>query len=182
MYKQQWILLHYSRGYKAPTIAKLLQEENLRASWVGIAKFLKKFNETGCIQRRPGSGRPLKISAEIKEIVEEQIRADDKTTATQLHRLLKQHGYNLSLWTVLRCRSVLGWTFRGSAYCQLIRGVNKQKWLARARQYIGDDFSNVVWTDKCSVQMESHRRFCCRKHGEAPKPKPRLVYIIRKYM
>ena len=46
-YKQQRILVHYSHGYKAPTIAKLLQEENLRASRVGIAKFLKKFNETG---------------------------------------------------------------------------------------------------------------------------------------
>ena len=147
-YKQQRILVHYSRGYKAPTIAKLLQEENLRASRVGIAKFLKKFNETGCIQRRPGSGRPSKISAEIKEIVEEQMRADDETTATQLHRLLRQRGYNLSLRTVLRCWSVLGWTFRGSAYCQLIRDVNKQKRLAWARQYIADDFLNVIWTDE----------------------------------
>ena len=57
-YKQQRILVHYSRGYKAPTIAKLLQGENLRASRVGVAKFLKKFNEAGCIERRPGSGRP----------------------------------------------------------------------------------------------------------------------------
>ena len=118
MYKQQRILVHYSRGYKGPTIAKLLQEENLQASRVGIAKFLKKFNETGCIQRCPGSGRPSKILAEIKEIVEEQIRADDETTATQLHRLLRQRGYNLFLRTVLCYRSVLGWTFRGSAYVQ----------------------------------------------------------------
>ena len=29
--------------------------------------------------------------------------------------------------------------------------------------------------------MESHHRFCCRKWGEAPKPKPRLVYTIHKY-
>ena len=107
------------------------------------------------------------------------MRADDKTTATQLHRLLRQRGYNLSLWTVLHCQSVLGWTFHGSAYCQLIRDVNEQKWLAWARQYIADDFSNVIWTDKCSVQMEGHRRFYCRKRGEAPKPKLRLVYIMR---
>ena len=174
-YKQQRILMYYSRGYKAPTIAKLLLEENLRASRVGISKFLKKFRETGCIQRRSGSGRPSKISAEIKEIVEEQMRADDETTATQLHHLLQQRGYTISLHTVLRCRSVLGWTFRGSAYCQLIRDVNKQKRLAWARQYASDDFANVIWTDESSVQLESHRRFCCRKRGEAPKPKPRLV-------
>ena len=174
--------MYYSRGYKAPTIAKLLLEENLRVSRVGISKFLKKFRETGCIQRRSGSGRPSKISAEIKEIVEEQMRADDETTATQLHHLLQQHGYTISLRTVLRCRSVLGWTFRGSAYCQLIRDVNKQKRLAWARQYASDDFANVIWTDESSVQLESHRRFCCRKRGEAPKPKPRLVLSICMYV
>ena len=36
-------------------------------------------------------------------------------------------GYKISLCTVLRCRRSLGWTFRGSAYCQLVRNVNKQK-------------------------------------------------------
>ena len=118
------------------------------------------------------------IRDRIKEIVEEQMRADDETTATHIHHLLEQRGYNISLRTVLRCRSVLGWTFRGSAYCQLIRDVNKQKRLAWARQYVSDDFSNVIWTDESSVQLESHRRFCCRKCGETPKPKPRLVLTV----
>ena len=34
-------------------------------------------------------------------------------------------------------------------------------------------FSDVIWTDECTVQLETHRRFCCRKKGEAPKNKPR---------
>ena len=51
---------------------------------------------------------------------------DDETTAHQLHRLLQSRGYKISLCTVL-CTGSLGWTFRGSAYCQLIRDVNKQK-------------------------------------------------------
>lgn len=52
---------------------------------------------------------------------------DDETTATQLHELLTHYGIAISLRTVLCCREQLGWTFRGSAYCQLIRDVNKQK-------------------------------------------------------
>ena len=51
-----------------------------------------------------------------------------------------------------------GWTFRGSAYCQLIRDVNKEKRLEWALQYKND---KVIYTDECTVQMESHRRFCC---------------------
>ena len=34
-------------------------------------------------------------------------------------------------------------------------------------------FKDVVWTDECTVQLESHRRICCLKGGEAPKNKQR---------
>ena len=119
-YKKQRILFFYSKGYKAPTIAKLLHNEGLPCSRVGVAKFIKKFEETGTITRRVGSGRPSKVTAEIKQIVEDQMRLDDETTAVQLYHLLKDKGYNISLRTILRCRSALGWTFRGSAYCQHI--------------------------------------------------------------
>ena len=35
----------------------------------------------------------LCITAEVKEIVEEQMRRDDETTAMQLHQLLVEKGY-----------------------------------------------------------------------------------------
>ena len=41
-----------------------------------------------------------------------------------------------------------------------------------AREYLHDDFSDVVWTDETTVQLESHKRYCCRKQGATPKPKP----------
>ena len=101
------------------------------------------------------------------------MRRDDETTASQLHVLLTSLGYSLDLRTILRCRTSLGWTFRGSAYCQLIRDVNKQKRLEFARDHRSDNFANVIFTDECSVQLESHRRRCCRKQGEPAKNKPR---------
>ena len=69
----------------------------------------------------------------------------------------------------------LGWTFRG---CQLIRDVNKQKKLDFAWEHIppvSDNFASILFTDKCSVQFESHRRQCCHKVGEPPKSKPWYV-------
>ena len=103
------------------------------------------------------------------------MREHDETTAYQLHGLLLSHGYNLLLQTIFRCRTALGWTFRGSAYCQLIRvrEENKQKRLAFVEEYKDDGFEDAIYTDECMVQLESHRRFCCRKRGEAPRPKPR---------
>ena len=44
------------------------------------------------------------------------MRANDETTATQLHELLMHNGISMCLRTVLRSREQLGLTFRGSAY------------------------------------------------------------------
>ena len=101
------------------------------------------------------------------------MQQDDETTAYQLHRMINDSGYDVSLRTVLRCRTSLGWTFRGSAYRQLIRDANKVKRQEWAIQHADDDFDDVIWTDECTVQLENHRRFCCRKLGQQPKPKPR---------
>ena len=164
-YKKQRILYHHFRGFRPPTIVKLLQEENMRASRWGIAKFLKRFCKDGTILRRVGSGRPSKITAEVKAIVEEQMRLDDETTAFQLHRLLTEKGHNLTRRTILRCRTQLGWTFRGSSYCQLIREANKEKRLNWAVQNRNATFEDVVWSDESSIQLETHRRFCCREEN-----------------
>ena len=175
---QKMRMLHYhGKGFKAPTIRRKLLEEGICVSREGLHKFLIKFSERGCMLRRPGSGRPSKVTAEVKRIVDEQMDRDDETSAHQLHVLLLRNGYNISLKTVLRCRRSLGWTFRGSSYCQLIRDVNKKKRLEWALQNKDDDFLDVIYTDESSIQLESHRRFCCRKKGCAPRLKPRYVNI-----
>ena len=179
-YNKQRILFHHPQGkHKAPTIAKLLRKEGLSASRQSVAEVLKRYESRGTIKRKPGSGRPSKVTAEVNQIVEEQTRLDDETTATQLHALLKSRGYLLWLRTILRCRTSLGWTFRGSSYCQLIRSANKVKRLEWAKENIGKDFSDVVWTDECSIQLSTHRRLCCRKKGERPKNKPRYAYGLK---
>ena len=88
-YKKQCILHFTSLGLKPPTIAKELQKEKIKCSRVSIYKFLKHFRETGSTGRKVGSGRPSKVTAEIKKIVDDQMRLNDETTAYQLHRLRK---------------------------------------------------------------------------------------------
>ena len=178
-YAKQRILWHYHRGLRPPQIQRLLRDtEGIISSKRGIAKFIDRYLASGTIARRSGSGRQPKITDEVRKIVEEAMRCDDETTACQLHVILKRQGYSLSLSTILRCRSQLGWTFRGSAYCQVIREANKAKRLEWARNNLENDFADVVFTDECSIQMETHRRFSCRKTGEPPKNKPRYMQCV----
>ena len=168
-------ILHYHfKGFTAYTIVKcLMKYDDIKVSIVGVWKFLKHYKETGSIARKPGSGRLSKVTSSVKELVEELMQNDDETTATQIHTFLLSKGINISLKTILRCRKSLGWTFRGSSYCQLIREENKAKRLAWVLVNQHDDFEDVIWTDESSIQLENHRRFCCRKEGQRPKPKPR---------
>ena len=123
--KQRVLQLYLYENCRPPQNTDLLKKEGLSTSRQGVLKFLKRYNLRQTIARQPGSGRPYLVTAEVKRIFEEQMRLDDETTAYQLHPLLQQKGFNLSLKTILRCRSSLGWTLIGSAYCQLIREANK---------------------------------------------------------
>ena len=116
----------HGQGYKSPNIAELLKEEGIRVSRVNVYKFLRRYQSTRTIRWKEGSGRPSKITYEITRLVNERMEKDDETTATQLHQMLIEHGRLISLQTILRCCSALGWTFRGSAYCQLITMSQKQ--------------------------------------------------------
>ena len=85
--KQRIVFL--SITHKAPTIAKILKPEGIKASRRGIFKFIKRCQSSGTIHWLPGSGRVSKITEEIRAIVEEKMRGDDETTAGQLHKLLR---------------------------------------------------------------------------------------------
>ena len=94
-----------------------------------------------------------------------------------------QGSENISTRTILRCRTLLGWTFRGSAYCQLIRTVNKQKRLQWATDNLAESqkencFNDVIWTDEV-VLLQNHHCHSCRRVGEPPKLKSIMgVHIL----
>ena len=123
--------------------------------------------------RQEGAGRKTKITAEVRRLVDEKMKDDDETTAKELTKMLSEHGHHVCERTALTCWTQLGWTRRGSAYCQMIHHANKEKRLTWAKKNIGDDFSDCIYSDETTVQMETHRRFCCTKSGLYPRYKPR---------
>ena len=79
-----------------------------KSSWRPVAKFLRHYTDMGAISRKPGSGRPSKMTADIKRIVDEQMTRDNETIAHQLRHLLVSKGYDISLRTILCSRMLLG--------------------------------------------------------------------------
>ena len=173
-YTKQRILSLRWRGFRISDIAGYLAlEDGIQTTKQGIRQFLKRYELSKSIERKPGSGLPPKLTPSLQKVIEDAMRNDDETTATKLQAMFASKGIYVSLATIVRNRVELGWTYRGSAYCQLIRQQNKEKRLAWARSHIDDDFENVIWTDETTVQIETHKRYCYRKEGEKPHLKPR---------
>ena len=68
---------------------------------------------------------PQKRTETVLQLIDAVMMVNDETTAKELKILLQQHGIVVLVRTILRGRRSLGWSFRGSAYYQLIRDVNK---------------------------------------------------------
>ena len=164
-YKYQRILYYHRQGHKPPAIAKLLQEESLKCTRMGIYKFIKKYEKFGTFSVVPGAGRPTLITSEIKQLVDQRMEEDNETTATQLCEILVEKGHKMSLKTIIH----------GSKYCQLVHVRNEEKRLLWAKKCEEDKetFDNVIFTDETSVQLETHRRFKFRRIGSCVTLKAR---------
>ena len=98
---------------------------------------------------------------------------DPELSITRLYCLFKEEYPQLlvSESTTERARKELGWVAKKTLYCALISDKNK---LARLewckRMMTGDnadlEFHDVVWTDECTVQLESHRFVTFRKMSQ----------------
>lgn len=161
-------------GYKPTLIASLLRHLNVNK--FHVIRVYKTYKETTSVARRLGSGRKSKITPQMLQIVNEQMLKDDETTAYQLHNLLNSRGFEISLRTVLRARTKLGWVFRGSKYCQFIKKPNIEYRKIFAERLLkemanGYDFGDLIFTDETKIQMQIHKKKCCRRIGFQPKLK-----------
>ena len=170
------VISWYFRGFTVGDIIRKLEEENTITSKKTIYLLLGKYKQTSSVHDLPRCTRKM-LTVEHYCYIDEVLSQDDETTCVQLRSLLHEQftNINVSLATVKRARKDLGWVSSTPHYCQLIREKNKQKRVERCRKCIDENerFTDVIWTDECSVQLEPHRKTCSRRKGK-PKPlKPR---------
>ena len=187
-YEKQRIFNYHGDGLNPSQIASALKVKGIHVYTTGqtVARFVKRYLQTGSIAHKQGARRPSKITSQVLELVEQKVREDDET-ATQLHALLTTHHVSISLSTILRSRAILGWTFRGSKYCQLIRHENESKCFLWACDNFGelleDGFNDVhvIWSDETTVQLETHHRHSYRKKRQQATLKPCPKHPIKLY-
>ena len=126
--------------------------------------------EEGSIGRKPESGLTG------NKLVGSHMEKDDELLLEDLKTALKKEGISVSVSSLHRWRQELGWTTKGTKYCQMVREANVEKRLDWARANVEEiNLEKLVFTDDTTVQLENHCRVTCYKKGREPcyKPKPK---------
>ena len=86
----------------------------------------------------------------------------------ELKELLKKEGFDASETSICQWRNNMGWTSKGTRYCQMIQDINKEKRLNFSKENKDMTLQDTIYTDETTVQIEEHRRMCCYKRGCKP--------------
>ena len=178
-YARERIQQLFLQGSTISQVVQILDSEGIATCHQTVWQLKRHITTHQNVAPLPRSGRSAVLTNEVLTIIELLMQRDDETTAKQLVLLLGEMGITISRSCVLKGRRQLGWTSRGAAYCQLIRDPNKEKRVQWAKECLGDSFENVIRSDEITVQIETHRRFCCRKKGQKPRSKPRPKHPIK---
>ena len=180
--RQQVVLLR-SLGYTVKKIWERLLEEGIAVSKFALYKLLKKHQSAGTVADLPRRSITPKIKQEHLAFIDKCMVENDELTAWKLRDKLLEDWPELavSIRTVRRARWMLGWRATRPKYCQLVREANKKKRLDWCKQRLeeNDQFGDVIFTDECSVQLDSHGRLCFRKKDQPQKMKPKPKHPIK---
>ena len=111
LYKKERVVFYAAQGLRAAAISRALANAGIMYSATSVSHVLMKLSNGQSIARKPGPGRPTKTSQQVKDLIEDQMRKDNETTASELNRLLQANGIKVSRSTILRYRRQLGWTY-----------------------------------------------------------------------
>ena len=181
---RQRVVILWKSGVKLREIRRRLAEEGTTVSIRALYNLTKKFAMHGRIADFKRKPRDEILNNTHYELVDKWMLENDELTAYALLNKLKGEfpdlRPSLSLETVRRARRKLGWVSTTPKYCQLIREGNKAKRLAWCNEQSADEtFDNVIWTDECSVQLDTHSLRCYRKEGQPKKLKPRPKHPVK---
>ena len=158
-------------SYPLRKIQAHLALEDITVSKKSLCLLIKKYRMTGSVADNRKVKPPKKLKDEHYRFIDECMADDDKLTATKVHAMLKEKypALIVNVNTVKRARMELGWTAKKTRYGAMISENNQEKRVEWCRERLdtGDtDFDDVIFTDECTVQLESHRRITFYKKGQ----------------
>lgn len=119
--------------------------------------------------RIPYTPRSLADSVQIIEAaIHKHYASDRSASAAVVAADLRERGVSVSLTHLRRTRARLGYLRTTTKYCHMIRGPNMEKRVDFCSLMLGrgETFTNCVFTDECTIQIDCSVRHCYAKKGD----------------
>ena len=173
----------YAAGLPRKEIQQALSRDGVDVSLSGLSLFLKKIRDGSGMVDKQRPGRTSKVTPEIRAMIDGKLHQNNELTADDLQRvILLETGNTIPIPALKRARKRLGWDWKRTRFCQQIRLANRPKRFEFARRCLRnrDTFSNVIWSDECSVQLDHHTRKSFQKKNTPAilKGKPKHPYKV----
>lgn len=137
-----------------------------------ISRLKKKYEETGKVENKPGSGRPRKLNERDERSLIRRLMTKECTTAVQLQKSLKtSDNIEVSTNTVRRALKRNGLVARVKRKKPLLSKKHREKRLKFAKRYKDwtiNEWSKIVWSDESKFQIfgSDGREYYWKKIGE----------------
>ena len=137
---------------------------------MSLFALVKKYRATSLVIDLLKKHRSSKVFECHYRYIDDVMTEDNELTSRQLFALFstKYPDVQVSISTIKRARQHLGWISKKTRYCALIREVNKEKRLQWCKERLEEndlELDDVIFSDKSSVQLESHRKTSYHKVG-----------------
>ena len=144
MYARERIRQLLSEGATCMEVVTAVRHEGINTCRQTVWRLEKLINTHGTIVSLRKTGRLTKLTSAALQNIDEAMEEDDETTAKELVTALRGAGVSVSTYTALKGHRLLGWTSRGTAYCQLVHAQNREKRLRWVQEYLGASYHDVI--------------------------------------
>ena len=175
--RNEVIRLH-SKALTVVQIQKELARRDITVSRLSIYKLLRKWQSTQTVADLPRCTPSYgeNVTLELLDFIDKEMHDNDELTApTLMEKVNDKFEVNFSLSKIKLIRKKLGWRADTTGYCQLITKRNIPKRLKYAIERIAakDEFDDAMFSDECTIQMESNGKLTFRRWWEPKKFKPK---------
>lgn len=180
--------LHH-KGLNPGSIRKGLSSDGRHIPWSTVKFYVDK-----CRTGEIGELRTVDISDETAQqfsfkkvtsndviVVRESLITNPTQSSRDIQKLLQERGTDISLSTCKKVISSAGFTHTRPRYCQMIRDTNKQKRLQFCRDLIAsnDTFDDVIFPDKCSIELAQNKITSYRLKGAVQPMLPKAKHPLK---
>ena len=117
------VTLLKNKGFSVSKILTRLKQEQISVTCQALYNLLKKHSKSGCVVDLPKRTRTSKISNKLMAIIDEALSDNDELTAREIQSILieKWPDLDVTLSSIKRIRTQIGWKCTRPHYCQMIR-------------------------------------------------------------